>query len=301
MKTKRLPQFVYNSIINLILLLIVVAWTIPTFGLFVSSFRSSDDISRTGWWTSFERPQEFTFDNYFQIILGKDVTFTNSQGNTVRASGDDLGRAMVNSLTVTIPSVIIPILIAAAAAYAFAWLRFPGKRLLFILLVALLVVPLQISLIPVLRDFLTLGINGTYLAIWIAHTGFGLPLCVYILYNYISTLPYDIFESAHIDGASQLVIFTRLVIPLALPALAAFSIYQFIWVYNDLLVALVFLGNNAEVMVLTQKLQNLIGTRGQDWHLLTAGAFITMLVPMAVFLLLQRFFVRGMLAGAVKG
>jgi alpha-glucoside transport system permease protein len=239
--------------------------------------------------------------NYRQVLLGKDVSFVNAAGETVEASGDDLSTAFLNSFTVTIPATVIPILIAAFAAYGFAWMNFPGRKLFFILVVGLLVVPLQIALIPILRDYTKLDLNGTFLAIWLAHTGFGLPLATYLLFNYISTLPRDIIESAFIDGASHFTIFTRLILPLSTPALASFAIFQFLWVWNDLLVALVFIGSKPEVAVLTQRLQEMVGSRGQDWHLLTAGAFITMVVPLIVFFSLQRYFVRGLLAGSVKG
>jgi alpha-glucoside transport system permease protein len=243
----------------------------------------------------------FTLDNYRQVLLGKDVTFVNAEGEEVQASGDNLSTAFLNSLAVTLPSTVIPILIAAFAAYGFAWMGFPGRRVLFTVVVALLVVPLQIALIPILRDYTRLDLNGTFLAIWLAHTGFGLPLATYLLYNYISTLPRDILESAFMDGASHFTTFTRLILPLSVPALASFAIFQFLWVWNDLLVALVFIGSKPEVAVLTQRLQEMVGSRGQDWHLLTAGAFVTMILPLVVFFSLQRYFVRGLLAGSVKG
>jgi alpha-glucoside transport system permease protein len=216
-------------------------------------------------------------------------------------SNIDLGRAVVNTIIIALPATIIPILIAAFAAYGFAWIGFPGRKLLFILVVALLVVPLQISLVPILRDYLRLELGGTYLGVWLAHTGFGLPLAIYLLYNYISTIPRDIFESAFLDGATHFTIFTRLILPLSVPALASFAIFQFLWTWNDLLIALVFLGANPQVQVLTQRLLGLLGQFGQDWHLLTAGAFISMIIPLIVFFSLQRFFVRGMMAGSVKG
>lgn len=209
--------------------------------------------------------------------------------------------ALINTLTVALPSTIIPILIAAFAAYGFAWIDFPGRRALFILVVAMLVVPLQISLVPILRDYVALQLGGTYLGVWLAHTGFGLPLAVYLLYNYISTIPRDLFESAFLDGATHFTIFTRLILPLSTPALASFAIFQFLWTWNDLLVALVFLGAEPRVQVVTQRLLGLLGQFGQEWHLLTAGAFISMIVPLIVFFSLQRFFVRGLMAGSVKG
>lgn len=300
MSAKRQKRFAI-LLVNGILLFLVVAWTVPTFGLLVSSFRPRDEVLRTGWWSSLANPSELTTDNYRQVLAGKDYTFVSADGEEIRASGDNLSLAFLNSLAVAVPSTAIPILIAAFAAYAFAWMNFPGRRFFFVLVVALLVVPLQIALIPILRDYVKLELNGTFLAIWLAHTGFGLPLATYLLFNYISTLPRDIIESAFIDGASHFTIFTRLVLPLSTPALASFAIFQFLWVWNDLLVALVFLGSKPEVAVLTQRLQEMVGSRGQDWHLLTAGAFVTMVLPLVVFLSLQRYFVRGLLAGSVKG
>jgi alpha-glucoside transport system permease protein len=244
---------------------------------------------------------DFTLDNYKQVLGGQSFTFTKSDGSTETVQGDNMTRAFLNSLTVAIPSTVIPILIAAFAAYAFAWMKFPGRKWMFILVVALLVVPLQIALVPILKDYKTLNLNGTFLAIWLAHTGFGLALATYLLYNYISTLPRDIFESAFIDGASPFTVFTQLVLPLSTPALASFAIFQFLWVWNDYLVALIFLGGNPEYELVTQRMAAIVGSRGQDWHLLTAGAFVSMLLPLIVFFSLQRYFVRGMLAGSVKG
>jgi len=297
----RRQKLISDLLVNGALLLLCILWTVPTFGLLVSSFRPRDEVSSSGWWTVVQDPAELTFSNYRQVLLGKDVTFVNAEGEEIEASGDNLSRAFLNSLTVTVPATVIPILIAAFAAYGFAWMKFPGRRPLFITVVALLVVPLQIALIPILRDYTRLDLNGTFLAIWLAHTGFGLPLATYLLYNYISGLPRDILESAFIDGASPFTIFIRLILPLSVPALASFAIFQFLWVWNDLLVALVFIGSKPEVAVMTQQLQEMVGSRGQDWHLLTAGAFITMILPLVVFFSLQRFFVRGLLAGSVKG
>ncbi|MBN1221325.1 MAG: carbohydrate ABC transporter permease, partial [Anaerolineae bacterium] len=215
--------------------------------------------------------------------------------------GDNFWGAIFNSIAVAVPSTVIPILIAAFAAYGFAWMNFPGRRVLFILVVALLVIPLQIALVPILRDYAALNINGTFLAIWLAHAGFGLPLATYLLFNYISTLPREMLESAFIDGASHYTIFTRMILPLSVPALASFAIFQFLWVWNDYLVALIFLGSNPDYQVLTMRLANMVGDRGQDWHLLTSGAFVTMILPLLVFFSLQRYFVRGLLAGSIKG
>jgi alpha-glucoside transport system permease protein len=244
---------------------------------------------------------DFTLDNYRQVLGGKDFEVIQDDGSVEVVPGDDMSAAFLNSLAVAVPSTVIPILIAAFAAYGFAWMKFPGRRVLFILVVGLLVVPLQIALIPVLDIYNRLDLNGTFLAIWLAHTGFGLALATYLLFNYIATLPRETLESAFIDGASHFTVFTRLVLPLSLPALASFAIFQFLWVWNDYLVALVFLGARPEFEVVTQRLANIVGSRGNDWHLLTAGAFVSMLLPLTVFIALQRYFVRGLLSGSVKG
>jgi alpha-glucoside transport system permease protein len=273
-------------LVNASVIILAAIWTIPTLGLFITSFREKDAISQSGWWSVFTgNASGLSLDNYDKVIFG----------------GDGLGTAFLNTLAVTIPAVVIPILIAAFAAYGFAWMQFPGRRVIFIIVVALLVVPLQISLIPILVAYKAINLNGTFLAIWLAHAGFGLALATYLLYNYISQLPKDILESAFIDGASHFETFTRLILPLSTPALASFAIFQFLWVWNDLLVAQTFLGTNKDVAVMTSRLLNIVGSRGQDWQLLTAGAFVSMLLPVAVFLGLQRFFVRGLLAGSVKG
>jgi alpha-glucoside transport system permease protein len=367
MKSAKTQKRLSKWTVNLALLFLVILWTIPTMGIFVSSFRERQDIATTGWWLVFphrewqvvktvdpkslnldpntvmnvegasatfeqlrqgiETPggkrviwignkrigtiqiQEqvwavnwnFTLDNYKQVLGGQSFTFTKPDGTTETVQGDNMTRAFLNSLTVAIPSTLIPILIAAFAAYAFAWMKFPGRKWMFILVVALLAVPLQIALVPILKDYNALHLNGTFLAIWLAHTGFGLALATYLLYNYISTLPRDIFESAFIDGASPFTVFTQLVLPLSVPALASFAIFQFLWVWNDYLVALIFLGGNPEYELVTQRMAAIVGSRGADWHLLTAGAFVSMLLPLIVFFSLQRYFVRGMLAGSVKG
>ncbi len=243
----------------------------------------------------------FTLENYKQVLNGKSFELRNPDGSVTTVQGDNFVGAFLNSLTVTIPATVIPILIAAFAAYGFAWMRFPGRRLLFVMVVALLVVPLQIALVPILQDYVKLDLNGTFLAVWLAHTGFGLPLATYLLFNYINGLPRDILESAFIDGASHFTIFTRLILPLSVPALASFAIFQFLWVWNDYLVALVFIGSKPDVQVLTMRLAEMVGSRGNDWHLLTAGAFVSMALPLLVFFGLQRYFVRGLLAGSVKG
>ena len=265
---------------------ICVLWTIPTVGLLVSSFRDPLLITRSGWWEGllnlFDADQ-WTLQNYVQVL-----------------TSEGIGASFLNSLVVTVPSTVIPITIAAFAAYAFAWIPFPGRGALFIIVVALLVVPLQMALIPILKIYSGASLYGTFIGIWLAHTAFGLPLAIFLLYNFISQLPRDLFESAAIDGASHFQTFVRIVLPLSVPALGAFTILQFLWVWNDLLVALVFLGPGGDVQIMPTALFNMIGSRGGSWHLLTAGAFVTMVVPLAVFLLLQRAFVRGILAGSVK-
>lgn len=360
-------RLVSDLLVNGVLVLLVLAWTLPTIGLLVSSFRTREVINSSGWWQVFPHRawqvtkslplpegldtqnvmtiegatgtfQQFrdgvqsaegdkrvrwignrsrgtielqelkwtteadlTTDNYQTVLAGKQYTIQRSDGSTEVVQGSNMSGAFINSLVVTVPSTIIPILIAAFAAYGFAWMRFPGRKLFFAVVVAMLVVPLQIALVPILRAYVTLELNGEFLAVWLAHTGFGLALATYLLFNYISLLPRDIFESAFLDGASHFTIFQKLVIPLSVPALASFAIFQFLWVWNDYLVALIFIGEKQDAQVMTMRLAGLVGSRGADWHLLTAAAFVTMLVPLAVFFGLQRYFVRGLLAGSVKG
>jgi alpha-glucoside transport system permease protein len=280
-------RWLRGSGVRIAVVLLAAVWSLPTVGLLISSFRTNADIRSGGWWEALAHPFEeaqWTVSNYVSVL-----------------NADGLAGAFVNSLVVTIPATVIPITVAAFAAYAFAWMRFPGRQVLFALVVGLLVVPLQMSLIPVLRMYAGLDLNGTFLGVWLAHTGFGLPLAIFLLYNYISQLPGDLFESAAMDGASHLQVFRRIVIPLSVPALASFAIFQFLWVWNDLLVALVYLGTDRDVAVLPARLNELVGTKGEAWHLLTAGAFVTMIVPVTVFLLLQRYFVRGIVSGSVKG
>jgi alpha-glucoside transport system permease protein len=285
--------------VRITIIVIVALWLVPTLGVLITSFRPESVVNTSGWWTTFAHlfdSGQWTLENYRQ---------------TLDAEGFE--NAFLNSLAVTIPATVIPITIAAFAAYAFSWMEFRGRYVMFVAVVGLLVVPLQMALIPILRLFVDgaqlggvtvfpdLDLNGTFLGVWLAHTAFGLPLAVYLLRNFIGALPSSIIESAKIDGADHFTIFWRLVVPLSVPALAAFAIFQFLWVWNDLLVAYVFLGGTSENRVLTIALQNLVGSRGEAWHLLTSAAFLTMILPLIVFFSLQRYFVRGLTAGAVKG
>jgi alpha-glucoside transport system permease protein len=255
---------------------------------------------------------QFTLDNYIDALVGYRGQRTYRVDCAEGTPPPDLscqlsdvlnprgmGRAFVNSLLVTIPATILPILFAAFAGYAFAWLDFKGRFLLFAILVGLQVVPLQMTLVPISRFYAQVGLNGTFLGVWLFHTGFGLPYAIYLMRNFLGTLPKDLFESAYLDGASHFTAFRQLVIPLAMPAIASLGIFQFLWVWNDLLVALVFLGGTTPVM--TYQISNMVTSLGSGWQVLTAAAFLSMLLPMIVFFSLQRYFVRGMLAGAVKG
>ena len=272
--------------VRIVLAIICIIWVVSTFGLAVTSFRNQTDATNSGWWTLFTSQANFTrltFENYGDLFAQA-----------------DMDTAFVNTLAITIPATIIAILIAAFAAYAFTFMQFPGRDLLLILIVGLLVVPTQVALVPLLKIFGNLGINGTFPAIWIAHIGFGMPLAVYIIRNYMATLPREVIESAKIDGASHFQTFWKLILPMSTPVLASFAIFQFLWVWNDLLNALIFIGpnNNAPLSI---ALVSLLGQQGQGWQLLTAGGLFMMIVPILVFLSLQRYFVRGMTAGAVKG
>ena len=285
--------------VRVVIFAVVVFWLIPVVGVLVTSFRPEANVDSTGWWTVFAHPfraGEWTLDNYNQAL--------DAQG---------FENALLNSMAVAIPATTIPITIAAFAAYAFSWMQFKGRDVLFVLVVGLLVVPLQMALIPILRLYVNggellgipvfpdLDLNGTFLGVWLAHAAFGLPLAVYLLRTFIGALPSSIIESAKIDGADDFTIFWRLVIPLSVPALAAFAIFQFLWVWNDLLVAYVFLGGTQENRVITIALANLVGSHGENWHLLTSAAFLSMILPLIVFFSLQRYFVRGLTAGSVKG
>jgi len=268
---------------------LAVLWTVPTLGLLVSSFRPADDIRSSGWWSIFSQPR-LSLENYAEVLLASG------------ASSANLGSYFVNSLIITIPSTLFPIVLGAMAAYAIAWIPFRGASWLFVGIFALQIVPLQMTLVPLLQIFSQLlHISGSFPAVWLAHTIFGLPLVIFLLHNFISEIPGEMIEAARMDGAGHAQIFFRIVLPLAVPALASIGIFQFLWVWNDLLVALVFSGGTVDVAPLTQRLAEMVGNFGRNTHLLPAGAFVSLVVPLVVFFALQRYFVRGLLAGSTKG
>lgn len=273
-----------RSPLHFIILLICILWLLPSVGLLISSLRPKHLIMNTGWWSAFKTPFQFTLDNYIHVI---------KQAN--------MGRSFFNSLLIAVPATVMPILIAAFAAYAFSWMRFRGRDFLFLLIVGLLVVPLQMTLIPILRIFNRFKLTGTFTGIWLAHTAFGLPFAIYLLRNFIGELPEEMFESAFIDGATHFDIFFKLVLPTSIPAIASLAIFQFMWVWNDLLVALIFLGGTPGVAPMTVTISNIVNSYGGGWEYLTAAAFISMTLPLIVFFSLQKYFIRGILAGSVKG
>jgi alpha-glucoside transport system permease protein len=272
-------------VLHLSVVLLMVIWAVPTLGLLVSSFRPQAELSTSGWWTAFAPPYHFTMQNYRDVV-----------------GQSGIGQAFVNSLFIAIPATIIPIFVAAFAAYAFSWMQFPGRDVLFVVVVGLLVVPLQTTLIPILKLFAEWGITGEFLAVWLAHTGYGLPFAVYLLRNFMGSLPKSVFESAALDGANHVVSFFRLAVPMSVPAFAALAIFQFLFVWNDLLVALIYIGlANSDNLPMTATIANLVNSLGGGWYLLGAAAFVSMALPLAVFFGLQRYFVRGIVGGAVKG
>jgi alpha-glucoside transport system permease protein len=268
-----------------VLILLMVIWLIPTVGLAINSFRPGDVASGSGWWTAIFPPYRFTFENYAHVL-----------------SQQNIGTNFLNSLFISIPATVIPIFVAAFAAYAFSWMEFPGRNILFVIVVGLLVVPLQATLIPILSLFSTWGIAGTFLAVWLAHTGYGLPFAIYLLRNFMGSLPREVFESAAIDGASPVTSFFRLAIPMSVPALAALAIFQFLFVWNDLLVALIYISSvNPDNVPLPVSIAGLVTSIGGGEQFLGAAAFLSMAVPLIVFISLQRYFVRGIVGGSVKG
>jgi alpha-glucoside transport system permease protein len=282
-----LSQVFSKGLLHVVVIGITLMWIVPTLGLLVSSFRSPSDIASSGWWTALSPPFKFTLDNYTGVL------------NT-----SNLGSSFFNSFMITIPATVIPVSIAAFAAYAFSWMKFWGRDFFFLALVGLLAVPLQATFIPILSLFVKFGLtpdNVGFLGLWLAHTGYGLPFAIYLLANFFRSLPTDLFESAEIDGAGTLTVFFRIVLPLSVPAIASLVIFQFLWIWNDYLVALIYVGGTADFAPLTVTIANLVNSNGQGWELLTSAAFFSMIVPLIVFFSLQRFFVRGILAGSVKG
>jgi len=290
-----------SKIATTIVWVITIIWTVPTLGLLVTSFKTNEKILGEAWWTSLLNP-DFTLENYRGVFLG--------DGTESLSSG--VLPYFVNSIVITLPATIFPIVIATMAAYALAWIRFRGSNFLFFSIFALQIVPLQMSLVPLLllftggahigsvQIFPALGIAGDFAGIWLPHTMFALPLAIYLLHNFISNLPRDLMEAAHVDGANHFTIFRRIVLPLSIPGIASIAIFQFLWVWNDLLVALTFASGTEEVAPLNNKLASLVGQYGSGYTQLSAGAFITIAIPLIVFFSLQRYFVRGLLAGSVK-
>jgi alpha-glucoside transport system permease protein len=290
-----------SRLASTLVVLLTVLWTIPTLGLLVTSIRPGKQVANSGWWTIFTNPG-FTFDNYHQVL------FVGGFGVT-----GGIIPYLVNSLAITIPATVISLTFAAMCAYGLAWIKFRGSDVVFFMIFALQVVPLQMSLVPLLRFynfglhigsvpvFPNLHLGGSLAQVWVSHTMFAMPLAVFLLHNFISQLPRDLMEAARVDGANHFRIFRTIVLPLTTPALASFAILEVLWVWNDLLVALTFAGGSPKVLPVTGRLLQLVGQYGSNWQLLTAGAFVTMVIPLIVFFALQRYFVRGLLAGSVKG
>ena len=282
-----LAERLQGVVLHVIVIGLTVAWMVPAVGLLVSSFRPFSAIATSGWWAALSPPFNFTLDNYTRVF-----------------NSTDLGHSIFNSFMITIPATVIPVTIAAFAAYAFSWMKFWGRDWIFLALVGLLAVPLQLTFVPILKAYVAIGLtpsNWGFVGVWLAHTGYGLPFSIYLLANFFRALPSDLFESAEIDGAGTLTVFFRIILPLSVPALASLIIFQFLWIWNDLLVALIYVGGTPNVAPVTVTLANLTNSLGQGYNLLTAAAFISMIIPLIVFLSLQRYFVRGILAGSVKG
>jgi alpha-glucoside transport system permease protein len=286
----RIVEFTSRSPVHIALIAVAVIWLVPSVGLLITSFRPRGDIATTGWWETFST-LNFTIDNYDEVL-----------------SGADMGSSFINSLFISIPATLLPLLLGGLAAFAFSWIRFPFRDTIFLAIVALMVVPIQMSLVPMLKLFQSIGenffgdrtlITGSFTGIWLAHAAFALPFCIFLLRNFFITLPRDLIEAARVDGASNLRIFWRVVLPLSVPALASFAIFQFLWVWNDLLMALVFV-QESSLLPLTVRISQVQTTYGVEWHLLSAGSFVLMALPLVVFFSLQRFFVQGLLAGSVK-
>ena len=284
--SRRVVELVARAPVHLALLAIGAVWLVPSIGLFVTSFRERDDIHSSGWWTAI-LDRRLTLDTYVHVI-------------TSRGTTDSLLQNFINSFIITIPSTLLPVTIAALAAYAFAWLSFRGRDWLFLLLVGLLVVPIQMTFVPILQLFNAVHLTGSFLAIWVAHTAYGLPFAIYLLHSFFAALPRSLIEAARIDGSSEIRTFWRIVLPISVPGLASLAIFQFLWVWNDLLVALIYL-QSPNLQPMTVGVVNLLTTYGTEWDLLSAAAFLTMAVPLIVFFSLQRYFVQGLLAGSVKG
>ena len=284
-KERGLPRWVSRLPIHAFVIFLMVIWLIPTIGLFINSFRTPQDSVAAGWWTALFPPEALSLDNY---------------GYVVERAG--IGQSFINSLFIAIPATVIPVFVAAFAGYAFAWMRFPLRNVLFLVVVGLLVIPLQTTFIPLLQLFRPLGWNGEFISVWLAHTGYGLPFAIYLLRNFMGELPREVFESADIDGAGFATKFFRLALPMTIPAIAALAIFQFLFTWNDLLVAFVFIGaSRPDNLPMTVLVANLTQSTGGGWQYLAAAAFLTMAVPLIVFLFLQRYFVRGLTGGAVKG
>ncbi|TFG82476.1 MAG: carbohydrate ABC transporter permease [Spirochaetales bacterium] len=272
-----------RTALNIVLVGMCAAWMVPTVGLLISSLRPKELIALSGWWEAFRTPLRFTLENYVNVL-----------------SRANMGTSFLNSLMIAIPGTLIPICVAAYAAYTFAWMEFKGKEGLYLIVVALIAVPIQLTLIPVLTLFNRLGLTGSFIAVWLAHAAYGLPFSIYLLRNFIGQLPRSMLESAFIDGASHPTVFFRLVLPTSLPAIASLGIFQFMWVWNDLLVALIYLGGTPDVAPMTVTMANMVNSYGGGWEYLTAAAFVSMALPLVVFFALQKYFVRGILAGSVK-